>query len=52
MTNLEKAVKFFEIINSNQEVVVTNDVLHVDGAALSTEVVDALADGYDTLMAG
>jgi len=51
MTNLEKAEKFFEIVNSHQTVAVTDGVLYVDGAAVSTEIVDALAGGYDQLMA-
>lgn len=49
MTNLEKAVTFFEIINSPQEITVTEGVLYVDGAAVSSEIVDALAGGYDQL---
>ena len=51
MTNLEKAEKFFEIVNSHQVVAVTNGVLYVDSAAVSTEIVDALAGGYDQLTA-
>lgn len=50
MTNLEKAAKFFEIVNSPQEIAVTEGVLYVDGAAMSSEIVDTLADGYDVLM--
>lgn len=52
MTNLEKAEKFFEIIHSTQTIVVTDGVLNVDGTAVSEEIVDALAGGYDQLMAG
>lgn len=52
MTNLEKAVEFFHIINSPQEAVVTEGVLYLDSAALSSDIVDAFASGYDQLMAG
>jgi len=51
MTNLEKAEKFFEIVNSPQTVTVTDGVLYVDGTATSDEIVDALAGGYDQLTA-
>ena len=51
MTNLEKAEKFFELINSHQTVAVTDGVLYVNGTEVSTEIVDTLAGGYDQLTA-
>lgn len=50
MTREEKAIKFFEVTKQPMVAVFENDVFTVDGDVVSDEVVDGLANAYDTFM--